>query len=140
MPHKNFFYKHIHHACISYPNFRYHTFMEMHSEFNLESWVRAYPFSIPVEDPRHRTHGQRDESQEGISPSEPERGVHFWAGQRQECTNEGAKNGVCCNGGGGVDGKGVDKVGLDWHLNRVVRWVKKRVIDSYKCSEESNTH
>lgn len=52
-----------------------------HSEPDSEAFARPNPFAPPVEDPRDRTHGQGDESQQRVSPPEAERLVHLPPGQ-----------------------------------------------------------
>ena len=51
-------------------------------KFDLKPRILPYPFTIPVEDDRYRTHGHCDESQQGVPPPEAKCCVHLLPGQR----------------------------------------------------------
>ena len=93
-------------------------------DINLEPRILSDPFTVFVEDDRYGTHGNCNECQQGIAPSKAKCCVHLLPSQGQQCTNERPQDGVCCKGGGGVNGEGVDEVSLDGH----------------KCSEEAQPH
>lgn len=59
---------------------------------------------------RRRDESKRDESNDTACPLHPERIVHLDCEQREDDAKDGPHDGVSCQGGGRVQGVGVDEV------------------------------
>lgn len=92
-----------------------HKFQHHKTHLKLNRKLSAYPLTIEPKENGHRNESQCDEAEQAVSPPKAERIEHGQSRQREHGAEDGAKDGVGCDCGGGVDGEGVDEVSLDGH-------------------------
>lgn len=84
-------------------------------EIETEPRIRPYTLTVKEKQNRDRNKRQGDESQQRVTPAQAKCVVHFQARKREHSAEEGAQDCVCGDGTSGVDGEGVDEIGLNRH-------------------------
>lgn len=88
-----------------------------HSQLQLKPRIHSDPFAIFPEQPRERTHRQRQESQQRVSPPETESLIHRSAGEWHQGAYKTADCGGSCRRGGFEKRVRVDEVCCYAHLD-----------------------